>query len=1161
MAEEVKFSARPNFEWPPKRYYNYAAYVMMFNGIVNDHDSYGIENSNGDQVILDYIKKHASELGKKPEFEFIYWPDNHPEDFRVGPDKKYKTPEEAENAKKKARADYEKELKAFLSDIDNLHAQAKTDSAELNGYVEGGYLKGFVSNEQMAKIILPAKRKNVKGWHEAVRVNSKGKSGDYDTSGKKESNGEHYRAYLAAEEKRRDMNIQVRRNGARTFVRALATTACAAVTVASVGTLLYFGGFALSSMFGSAITGVGGAVLGVGGTVVGGAMTKGFFGRFLDSWTKGKSLRKQRREFMRSYASGADKDGKQQGFKNIKQRYVEDLFLKEALEKLPADEVSAKEGQKALDNVIKNFIKAHPEIPNVKKYVYKAFNRSAFPLKPAELLKEARFYKFVTDKYDPSKDRSKRHYGFEYMIAKLGNAKSMNLNDEHSVQAHTVIAENALRDGELDLIETKDKLEELVRAKPKFEKNADNMDKYNSLMYDFSDKMIKSFDKTLFENAYRSDLVGDVKAIYERPEVKERFTNTRSGDSTEIPENAFKFINDLRTDTANGGVLNDRVGASVESQVIMTKPMLTKACEAFGRDGIAKEIPDPVNPDATIPNPEYVMMQNAISEIAGIKNKGDTHSENANIALGSITNEKVKSYLTWMRDKKLAESTHNSGSVVASASDKGISISPAIVSGITSISESTSPSEIERIKENIMVADFGTYPPTTPVTLLAGADLTKAREHALSLVQQQVNAVERKKRNDATVSALDCIRKDSFHEYKEYMEKIPKDDVAEINAEELSIVLKDFKKVQPVEMSNFLIYKLKDKVSSILQRRATGPRFDTTGGNYSATIEALQKYITNIGNCAKYGIIDEWQKNICSKAIEEKVVSAFGPYLEKLEKEFLGNVDQTRSLAENYLKEMKLGGFAEFLNSNTIEATALRDRLNRIYDATNLSDLMTADSKGAAFGSLVCANSGETQTTLRIYFMKERKDGDALYDVLRNMQEITKTTGGFGSTDDPELISATSDTESKIIGTGDANTTGYQTKSYVYMMKKLVDSFDATNNKYGTQDMSSEDMLAALLVMKKRTLAMVKSQMNQLYKKNQMSGESVSNFALRCGTEFDKINDKWRILAESIDDKVAVLQSKVATKYKGYKSCANCIANGTNYEKYASYLASQEMSI
>lgn len=942
MAEEVKFSARPNFEWPPKRYYNYAAYVMMFNGIVNDHDSYGIDNSNGDQVILDYIKKHASELGKKPEFEFIYWPDNHPEDFKVGPDKKYKTPEEAESAKKKARADYEKELKAFLSDIDNLHAQAKTDSAELNGYVEGGYLKGFVSNEQMAKIILPAKRKNVKGWHEAVRVNSKGKSGDYDTSGKKESNGEHYRAYLAAEEKRRDMNIQVRRNGARTFVRALATTACAAVTVASVGTLLYFGGFALSSMFGSAITGVGGAVLGVGGTVVGGAMTKGFFGRFLDSWTKGKSLRKQRREFMKSYASGADKDGKQQGFKNIKQRYIEDLFLKEALEKLPADEVSAKEGQKALDEVIKNFVKAHPEIPNVKKYVNRAFNRSSFPLKPAELLKEARFYKFVTDKYDPSKDRSKRHYGFEYMIAKLGTAKSMNLNDEHSVQAETIIARDRTRGANWELDNAGNYVSEFLRAKEKFK--GDNETTYTQLAKDYSNKTLEAFRSGIFDKAYTTHSYVDIgDALNKNGSVLKKILEEGDPISSNVSgvENALAFMNS-ESGMKHKPVMPD-IGVSIAHQIDMSKPSMIEGAKELGlADG----------------STELAAATAIIDNIEAASSKTDLRA----ISLAGLPSN-VQKYLQFVVDKKKRGTSYNETELQNKIKGTSLTASPDVIS----VSRQIGTMEIDdgdRIRKAIMENSRLS---------------SEEKNEAIKCLDEQISAIDTKSRFDADRKTMEVVRDNGYENFKKVLDAISgfkgytAKEVLELYNEQ------KFSSIQQVGVRSHLETKLKDKVLKNLKQELTDAKY----GPSEDGVKNIVEFLRNTSTLAENGFIGEVQKNDIMKESSIKINVAVHALIDNIKQQFAVPGKYNDTFLRTLLTQKYAGsGLKEFFELKTPESIKIEDDIKYMIGLQNIYGAISATVDGQE----LTEPNAESLAFSRIYFDKDKRGtGDPLYESIIRM--------------------------------------------------------------------------------------------------------------------------------------------------------------------------------
>lgn len=1213
--ESKKFGYEPNFKWPPERYYNLAAYVLMFNGIANDHDDYGVENSNGDQFINKYIQEHLEELLGMSNYDVIPRPKKMPappvkpahnpgvsadayekkleesgynakfekykkdlKDWEEAKDYVYdndKSP--AANAKAQAAiidqrakeaADYKVKVKKLKDDLPNLISMAKELSRKAN--YDGKYLQNMLTNEQMAQV-LREKYEGVRAWHEDVRKHVKGKSGKKDKDGQ----FDHWHDWDNAQAERLNKNKIVRRNGWRTFRRFAATALFGAVTLASVGALLSYGGFALTAMFGTAFNaaGVSGSVLGFIGTVAGGTFTKRFFGRFLDSMNEGRKLRRDRREFMKSFGKYSDKyeAGKTRqarGFRNIRQRYYEDMAIMVFLEKGGLD-TSVKKGLKGKEL---REAKAKARL-NRKLQVYldrglkrgtimNPFADGGQPLDKAQLEKESRFYRFVTDKSD------KQPYGFDHIFAKLAAAKSMNVNDVHSVQAHTAFTEEFLEGAENKkhtLEEIKLKLEELKRGESKFE--GDNKDKYQELLYRFSDVIIDTMDRELFENSYNSDLVGTREDIYKVPEIKERYEKTREGDCTEHAENAFKFISNLRADTMGGGVLSDAVDASINDQVHIDRTHMENACSRYN---VPQEIEDPATPGTMIPNPVYAAVQSACAQISAISSKGSTRDAaftSVNDAIHTIEtatpkqecNAKAATYLKYMRDKKLAETTHDAESLNVVIADKGHTVIPAAIrTSIASINKNTTPAAIAAIKTTIM----------SDATLANPAN-ADARKFALELVQSQIEAIERKKRNEAVVGALPSIRNNVFHEYKEYIEKLPKDDVAEIDPENIAIVLKDFKKVLPAEMANFLVYRLKDKVASILKRRATSSKFDVTGGNYETAIDALRGYVRNIGICAEKGIIDEWQKNECSKAIEDKIISAFGPYLDVKEREFMLDPEKTYTLAEQYLKPMQNSGFGEFLDSGTPLATALRDRLKRLDNARGLAALMSASTKGADAGTLVCPESNETKAALKIYFLQSRTDGDVLYDTLKKMSDISATTKGFAEGEDPELISAMSGTEESIMnitstGTGTLTLSNVDTQSYVYRMDQLLSTIKASTSSAGMYECSGrtctpEDALAILLVMKKRTLAMLKAQMNRIYLKYKDTSDSMQNFAVRRAAELDRVKDKWIPISDKIDKLVDEIQAKVPNTYKGYYKCVDCVQEGVG--KYSQYVGSNQMSI
>ena len=327
--KKSKFGYEPNFKWPPERYYNLAAYVLMFNGIANDHDEYGIENSNGDQVINDYIKKHLEELvtmesgiydvvpvpkgmptppltpAQKPgvsdaeyaqllidggyqdkinqyKLDLAAW--ERADDFVPDTTKSVAANDKAKQKlvddRKKERDKYKKKLKEITDDLPNLIAKAKEFCRKAN--YDGKHLQNMLTNEQMGEI-LREKYDGVRTWHEDCRKHVKGKSGKKDKDGQ----FDQWHDWDNAQAELRNKNQIVRRNGWRTFRRIAATALFGGVALASVSALLAYGGFALTAMFGTAFnaTGVSGAVLGFIGTIGGGTFAK------RDQWRTSTRLR------------------------------------------------------------------------------------------------------------------------------------------------------------------------------------------------------------------------------------------------------------------------------------------------------------------------------------------------------------------------------------------------------------------------------------------------------------------------------------------------------------------------------------------------------------------------------------------------------------------------------------------------------------------------------------------------------------------------------------------------------------------------------------------------------------------------------------------------------------------------------------------------------
>lgn len=1095
--ENKKFDAEPNFKWPPERYYKLASYVLMFNGIANSHDDYGIENSNGDQEINRYINEHLEELLAMREYDVIAHPKGMPKPPLLPAHKpgisqaaydellekggynakteKYKTdlkawqdvddyvnddtksPELNAKLKEKIKkeraaeyANYQKQVKELRSDLPNLVAMAKEYCRKAN--YDGKYISNMLTNEQMGEI-LRAKYDAVRNWHEDVRKHVKGKSGKKDKDGQ----FDQWHDWDNAQAERLNKNKIVRRNGWRTFRRIAATALFGAVTLASVGALLSYGGFALTAMFGTAFnaSGVSGAVLGFIGTVAGGTFTKRFFGRFLDSMNEGRKLRRDRREFMRSFGKYSDKiePGKTRqarGFRNIKQRYYESLAIMNFLEKGKLD-TTVKKGLKG-----KELREARAKARLNKKlqvYLNRGIKRGTIsnpfadggePLDLSQLEKESRFYKFVTDKSD------KQPYGFDHILAKLGAAKSMNVNDVHSVQAHTVIAEEALADNSISIVALKDKLEELKRGESKFAD--DNKDKYQELMYRFSDRLIEAFRRDLFKNPYTHTTVSDATDFAENETIKTCITNPRNSTEKDAVDNAIRFVK-LESES-RFEPLNTSIGVSVENQMSFNVSALMNGVAGLGVESTDSEY----------------------SAITGIASRiqSATTQEECDVILNdvkSIANTGVKDYFEFMATKKKKSSRVDKKTIDSSVPDSRLA---KMISDITI--ENCSDVRIEIMKSSL-----------TP----------DQKKKAIEVMEQQVDALDTKERFDTSSGIIDVIKENNIADFDEIAKMIS--DIKTINASDYFATYERVKKLRPDKLKKYFMLKLQDKALKNFTQESTET------GKYTGTGDDVLKNITTtLTSIEKFGSSGYLSPSLKAKAVklfEKFIENAVNVKMDKAKREFALEEYDTEVFNKILVESYSTGnGLREYFETQTTASNNLKDKLEYMRTLGTVHNLLKVKTDGQDQKE----TANEARAFSAIYFKKERDNGDTLFKMLQTLENITTRT-----TNIEEFVS----------------TTDFEELDFIKSMKKEIGAIDAWTDE--------EDKFAALLVLKKRCLGMYKN-----HAKQYLSSNNVTDFATYMNTPLnkkdfeDKVFKQWvyddatgKGLLNLIDEKLAQIVS------------------------------------
>lgn len=570
---QKKYDTQPNFAWPPARYYMLSAYFLFYNAIANDPKKYGLENSNGNQVINAYIRDHWEDL----DAEYHTHLKEVQSKNNVGPLK----------------------CESFDKDLPHLIAEANRLSMPLHNDGKGN-LTGLLSNQEV-KELLEQKRVDVRGYHENVRKNSKGKFGDWEKGESK--NGSDYEKYNQALAEYKNKKAILRRSRFRLALKALGALAFAGVTVFSIGALLSVGGMAISSVFGTmySASSIGTAGLGLIGTVAGGTLTKHLFGKFLEEHGELKRLKQDMREFKKGFGKYADKDGKHFGMKQLRDQFYADRAMKEYLEK---GEVKGRRNKKYIKMIKKG--------------------KFGIPMEPSDFIKEPAYYKFVTDVYN----EGKQNYGFRYMENLLGEAKSFNSSDTQSVQSHFIEAQNAIANPNLGLTEIVKLVRDLKTAEGKFQ--GDDKFTYDKLMNQYSDKIVDSIRQEAFENAYTASSYSDLENAFKDPLVKERLEHTAVGDKVDDVENIVKFVKTSRS------YLNADIGVSIMDQVHLDASHMEHGAMSLGLDGA---------------DPEFANVQTVIGDINSLATRSAAPAIETRIGTLAVSSP-VKDYLKFMLNKK-----------------------------------------------------------------------------------------------------------------------------------------------------------------------------------------------------------------------------------------------------------------------------------------------------------------------------------------------------------------------------------------------------------------------------------------------------------------------------------------------------------------------------
>lgn len=951
-------------------------------------------------------------------------------------------------------------------------------------------------------LLLDAKRSKVREFYEMVRGNGDYKPGKIDKKDGSSKNGIHAAAYFAALNELQKKNRKLHRHAFFNALKGAAAIGLAAVTVVSAGALLSYGGFALTAMFGTVFNpvGVGAATLGGLGTLFGFYGSKNMFKRFRDGLKKSRKLRDERREFV----------GKKYRGKDI------EVFLGVNWNKDGKGmTLNEKKVLFMFDRAARAFFekkggKNDPEFPpELKQYL------------PDSLIKK---WKLEGDKkhFDAVSSSSGI---FERLKKKYPNVvDALAMTDETGKPTKR---ENL---GEArDLVKNAGSLEDVFKANRYLDDYSGNMahEHVADLRRQLAAKTVETLKSNIFENAYTSTTLGNAHTDLAESRVTAIMEHSATTGEKVRLSNALSFLG--AEESRKDSPISKTLGVKVGSQYDITESAISSACRTL---------------DNAMSAADAAAVQAIAHDIASVTTKSTASA--IPTAIAGISSPAVQTYLTHMLDKKVAGSVNDGASILLSIDPTSSSTATDVariantIAGLTKVTDNkmgdkfvSGTHTIDSIREWIMK-------PTDLSTGYIGLNPTEQAE-AMRLLDEQVDSIRFGEDTKARAEAFKAVQSGGATFLKdgkpvqldEIVATISSLTYDKINASETFVFFDTtILNATPKGVSNYLKNMFKNKVQDLFVSYIADHASELETGN-----EALAKvgeFLSRIQNCK---FLDDGQKQFITGEIEPKLENAFASTLRDMEKKLLHDVKANTYSAQliKFIEQPYSGqGFVDYFNKNTLTSNKVLDRITRLQRGLQLTSLLTAGGKEEV-PLIIDENSADTESFLAVYFDEGESRGhsDLLVNKLHGLELVSKNA-------DYEKL-----TTNDVVPGAD---------NFVEMMTDYIN-----NQIMGDGTLSDKDKLAALLVAKKRSLAMFKSHMMKYIQPG--LGNPASYIRGAGMTALNNIKNAWKPLMSAIDSHYATLQTRPSNaKYvRTYKSAALSIDEGTNSANFMNFAKAEQL--
>ncbi len=1116
---------RANYKFNPRDYQGFGTYVLLYQEIANSLPDYGFpEHVTLDRFIDEKIKKIVKFAKKINENRSMALPDSDGLDEK---DPDYKNAldwiKRLLPCKEVVEKDFEgnpvlidgrplysqeicvegaDELGYFLTNFDKIREEVYRVKS-LNG-----------SNDPLsiddAQLIMDAKYSKVRELYEFVRKNQVYKPGKIDKDGSSK-NGLHAAAYFEAENELKKKQRLLRRNGFYNVLKGAASLGCAAMMVVSGGALLSYGGFALTSIFGTVFSaaGVGASALGAVGAVAGFFGTKNFFKRFRQGLKKSYDMRIEIKDFVGPKFMGRDierflganwgKDGKGVTLNEKKTLYNYDRAL-ELYFKLPGG---------------KNDPKFPPEL---KIYLPDSL------IKKHKLTEDKKWFDYV----------SKKGGYYELMKERLLNTVSKVQGDGKHYHTELLGEANKMLS---DDPENQPTVQQLLSLSEKLSAYKDTItaEKEAAFQRKISNKVVSIVIDQVFENAYNSSNLADTQAYLSDPRVSKMIENS---DRPNVKAKVSDIVNFLASEEqSTDRPLDSTVGVNIGAQYATSSSDMKNACLSLNKTLSADVLSIVETITTAISNPVNQTKQHFYVAGSGGKSIDTLVSE------VEASDPKVGAYLRFMFNKKLDSLGNHKDSIKTTIQNADTSSTPTeldeICREISELRINADESISSPRKTLVQIREMITKLSTTGFIGLT----SDQQSMAFQMLDDQIQALERNQRERARVGSFNIVKNGTYsipkggkfiqlEEIISSIDSLTYDSIK--SAETKKLFVETICKITPPEMCNYIRLKFSQKIETLFTNYIEEHSSELEMGT-----DAITKIATFMADVQNNKFITGAQKDRIVKAIEPKIKLAFATKLKNMEKYLMEDVSKneySQTLSSFYNKTYQEAGFIDYFAKKTVDSQKIFERIKRLERGLTLKTLLSAGGIEEV-PTIIDENSADTKTFLKIYFAegKDRQSSDKLTTKLGELQTITQNADLTSFAKNDYLVAGSND--------------------FINEMSSFINTNLLPSSSSG---LDNPDKLAALLVAKKRALAMFKLHM---YRFIQGEANPAAYVTGAGSVSLANIKLKWQSLLDLIDGTYTALKvaPENASLTEPYTSAVASMNAGTSSANFRNFIISKQL--